>query len=255
MKVAKTNQNGTRHYIKKTKKKQDDIGPYNPHEGLVALLKKQLDMRNEVQAGRESPGDDKKKRNEIDRLKVYYLNKHIFPAMANLAFFFGAITKHPELEKIYEDDIKDLLGIRRKKPSDKSKPKPLCGFMFSDLLRNILKVSGSPFEKREIMKDYSLILNHRAEEIVRMKVRRSLPSGQYSKGGILAGGQYSKSAMMKTTDEANVHGVILSDFDRALAWTGMLASRVDNSIDDDEEPGRTFDFDTDELLRVKQEEE
>jgi len=35
----------------------------------------------------------------------------------------------------------------------------------------------------------------------------------------------------------------------------MLASRVDNSIDDEEEPGRTFDFDTEELLGVKQDKE
>ena len=133
--------------------------------------------------------------------------------MADLAFFFEAVAKHPELEKIYGDDIKDLLGIRRKKPSDK--PKPLCGFMFSDLLRNILKVSGSPFERREIVKDFRLILNHRSEEIVRMKWRRSLPIGYDSNGEI---------TRVVNSNEANVHGLILGDFDRALSWPGMLAS-------------------------------
>jgi hypothetical protein len=47
----------------------------------------------------------------------------------------------------------------------------------------------------------------------------------------------------------NVRKVILDDFSRALAWTGMLASSVDNSPDDEEEPHRTFDFRTDELLK------
>jgi len=195
--------NGTKPYIKMTTKKQVGIKHYIPNRDLVSLLRKQLHRIKETQAGRESPESDKGRNNKMDRMKVYYLDKHIFQAMANLEFFFEAIAKHPELEKIYEDDIKDLLGIRRKKPSDNSKRKPLCGFTFSDLLSNILKVSGSPFERREIVNDFRLILNHRAEEIVRMKVRRSLPSGQYSKGGILAGGQYSKSAMLETnSDEA-----------------------------------------------------
>jgi hypothetical protein len=233
--------NGTIPYIKKARKGQDGIKDYNPHKGLVNNLKEQLQRRKEIQAGRESP--EEKRNNQIYRMKNYYLDKYIFPAMANLAFFFELTARDPELEKLYRDDIKDLLGIRRKKPSDESKPKPLSGFMFQNLLHNILKVSGSPFERREIVKDYSLILNHRAEELVRKKVARSLPSGQYSKGGLF----------QTNLNEANVHGVILGDFDRALAWTGMLASSVDNSTDDEEEPSRTFDFDIDKLLGIKKE--
>jgi hypothetical protein len=236
--------NGKKPYIKMTAKRRDGPKSYTPNKDLVNFLRTQLHRREEIQADREPSEDDRRKRNnELDRLKVYYLDKHIFPALANLAFFFEATAKHPELDDLYRNDIKDLLGIRRKKPSDKSKPKPSCGFMFSDLLRNILKVSGSPFEKKEILKDYSLILNHRAEEIVRMKVARSLSSGQYSKGGI----------MEIIPNEANVHGRILGDFDGALAWTGMLASRVENRPEDEEEPHRTFDFDTDNLLGVKKE--
>ena len=54
--------------------------------------------------------------------------------------------------------------------------------------------------------------------------------------------------------EANVHGIIVGDLDRALSWTGMLASSVDNSTDDEEEPSRTFDFNTEESLGIKKEE-
>jgi hypothetical protein len=45
--------------------------------------------------------------------------------MANLAFFFEALANHPELEDLYGDDIRDLVAIRRKTPSDKSKRKAL----------------------------------------------------------------------------------------------------------------------------------
>jgi hypothetical protein len=75
--------------------------------------------------------------------------------------------------------------------------------MFHKLLSNILKVSESPFGRREITKDFRLILNHLTEEIVRMKMRRSIPSGQYSKGGMSE----------VNFDEASIHGVMLGDLE------------------------------------------
>src|SRR5215469_5267724 len=95
---------GTRPYIKVRRKRQDSIKDYNPHEGLVDHIKEQLQIKKEIQAGIESPEDDDKKRNNRYRMKNYYLDKHIFPAMANLAFFFEVMAKHPELEDLYIDD-------------------------------------------------------------------------------------------------------------------------------------------------------
>jgi hypothetical protein len=46
----------------------------------------------------------------------------------------------------------------------------------------------------------------------------------------------------------NIRSVILDDFKRALAWTGALASALDPDSIDGEEPHRTFDFKTEELL-------
>ena len=42
----------------------------------------------------------KKEKGRMNRMKFYYLDKHIFQAMANLTFFFEAIAKHPELGRI-----------------------------------------------------------------------------------------------------------------------------------------------------------
>jgi len=55
--------------------------------------------------------------------------------------------------------------------------------------------------------------------------------------------------MLVDFKKENVRKVILDDFSRVLAWTGMLESSVDNTPDDEEEPHRTFDFRTDELLK------
>jgi hypothetical protein len=70
--------------------KQNGIKYYTPHEDLRDLLKKELHKKKATKAGKELGEDDKEKRKKgnIDRMKVYYLDKHIFQAMANLAFFF-----------------------------------------------------------------------------------------------------------------------------------------------------------------------
>jgi hypothetical protein len=183
-------------------------------------------------------GDDKekRKRSNMARMKLYYLDKHIFQAMANLAFFFEAIAKHPELEDLFEDDIKDLLGVRRNKSA-----KHVCGFMFFDLLRNILKVGDLHLEREEgIQHDFRLILNHHAVRIVRNKVSAFLAGGYEKKDG---------QVMLVDFKKENVRKVILDDFTRALAWTGALATGVDSNLDDEEEPHRTFDFHSDELLK------
>jgi hypothetical protein len=219
-------------------KKQNGIKYYTPHEDLMDLLKKELHKKKATKEGKELGEYDKEKRKKgnIDRLKVYYLDKHIFQAMANLAFFFEAIAKHPELEDLYGDDIRDLLGVRRNKSA-----KHICGFMFFNLLRDILKVDDLHLEREEgIQPDFRLILNHHVERIVRNKV-----------SAFLAGGYKKQNGRFILVDfkMENVRKVILHDFSRALAWTGMLASSVDNTPDDEEEPHRTFDFRTDELLK------
>lgn len=211
---------------------------YTPHEDLVNLLKKELHKKKATKEGKELWEDDKekRKRGNTDRMKVYYLDKHIFQAMANLAFFFEAIAKHPELEDLYEDDIRDLLGVRRNKSA-----RHVCGFMFFNLLCNILKAGDLRLEKEEgIKRDFRLILNHQAARTVRNKVSIFLAGGYKKQDGKI---------MLVDFKKENVRKVILDDFTRALAWTGMLASSVDNSPDDKEEPHRTFDFHTDELLK------
>ena len=81
--------------------------------------------------------------NKLKRRKNYIVDK-VFQSMANLLFFFESIGNvpsstwiritpdkrkrkideigreaHKELQKLFEDDVKDLLGIRSKNPKDK----------------------------------------------------------------------------------------------------------------------------------------
>ena len=52
-----------------------------------------------------------KNKRKLDRRKVYILDKHIFPSLANLVIFFDYLEKNPELRKLFEGDVKELLGF------------------------------------------------------------------------------------------------------------------------------------------------
>ena len=53
--------------------------------------------------------------------------------MINLTYFFQFVASHEELQPIFEDDIKDLLGLRRE-----NKEKEF-GYMFYYLLKGTVE--------------------------------------------------------------------------------------------------------------------
>ncbi|MFZ0512345.1 MAG: hypothetical protein WAM14_12120 [Candidatus Nitrosopolaris sp.] len=155
--------------------------------------------------------------------KTRILDEIIFPAMADLTYFFGVLLEHPELQILFENDIKDLFGVRRNKPKETN-----YGFVFSDLLRGILKIGGPRFEERVGTKkgDFPLRLNDLLQEIVGHKISISLPD------------------VFKTEGAQNA---VLIDINRCKSWTAILAYGVDPDIDK-EVPSRIFNFGIDELL-------
>lgn len=148
----------------------------------------------------------------------------VFRSMANLTFFFKCIAEHPELERLFDDDIMDLLGIRRNDPQNDD-----LGFAFYDLLDYILigGKGGRYKEKKDDRIDFRLILNHIAQKIVCHKMR------QTSVGILKMGGPRS---------------VVIGDFHKVWAWTEMLSLVAEQDIDDKVPPARTFDFQTKDLL-------
>jgi len=62
--------------------------------------------------GQTMAGHIDKELRRLDRKKVYYLNNVIFPSMANIVYFLEAISKNPELQEEFDDDLKDLFGLR-----------------------------------------------------------------------------------------------------------------------------------------------
>src|SRR5262245_37848318 len=93
----------------------------DPDEDVIAYFRRKLDIMGKTDifrkaGGKKLPPDIDSQAKKINGKKVEILNKYIFPAMANLDFFFSTIAVYPMFQEVFEDDIKDLLGIRRYNP-------------------------------------------------------------------------------------------------------------------------------------------
>src|SRR5688500_1483707 len=111
----------------------EDDGPkrFTPSEGLIEYMRDRLKLSrqmNEVDAAGEKFSDmiDDQNRSLRTR-KVRVLNDIVFQAMADLTFFFQTISVYPELQVVFDNDVKDLLGIRRNTVQE-------YGFIFHSLL-------------------------------------------------------------------------------------------------------------------------
>src|SRR5688572_15137207 len=64
---------------------------------------------------------------------IIHQSLYFFPSMSNLTFFFQSVASNSELQKIFDDDIKDLLGLR------KNNKKMKKGYMFEYLFVGMLE--------------------------------------------------------------------------------------------------------------------
>lgn len=151
----------------------------------------------------------------LDKEKVAVLDKYIFQSMANLRFFFKSIAAYPQLREVFEDDIKDLLGIRRNNPQPNN-----YGFIIFNLLHSILQIGEGVYnEKRSHNKDFRLRLNQLLQETVWDKVDASLTD------------VFNNESAQRT---------VADDFNRVWGWTRMLAESIDQSAEDNVPPRRTI---------------
>jgi hypothetical protein len=191
-------------------------------------MSKRLKLSKEMEkidaAGDEFSNEINSQDKSLRTKKVRILNDIVFQAMADLTFFFNSIALHSELQSSFDNDIKDLLGVRRENLQGKP---PEYGFMLLSLLRSILIIRDIEYKERPRNKqdDFRLKLNHILQGIVFDKVRPSLID-------------------IFKLQEAQI--AVKDDFHRVWAWTGTLASNID---DEQITPRRTFDFDVNELLK------
>jgi len=179
-----------------------------PNPDIIKIMAQLLWHKDDIEIG--EPVNKNHKR-YLDKEKVELLNNHIFLSMANLVFFFVSVSRYPELKEIFENDIKDLLGVRLEKPEEynpqtHNRQENNYGLAFTELIQNIL-IPGYGFssEVRVRRKDFRLRLVHILQDTVKSMVDLAL-------------------ADMKNT---SAYRIVMNDFERTMAWTKMLADCVD----------------------------
>jgi hypothetical protein len=167
---------------------------------------------------------DRRLRTEKTRL----LDKIIFPAMATLMYFFKFLAMHPELQPIFESDIRDLLGINRDDPHKQD-----TGFIFYDLMDYVLigNKEGRFGEGPDGRLDFRLILTHIVQKIVAHKMRQS-----------------SVSILSMAP-----RFIVMDDFHKVWAWTELLSHAAEQNANYKVPPTRTIDFHVDEMLESQNE--
>lgn len=211
--------------------------------------------------------------------KVRILDEIVFPAMADLVFFFEAIARKEDLQSKFKSDVEELLGVRHTELQ-------MYGFMFDRLLRSILaieKANSDPFIKKSVQMLNNMEFPSYKDNILTYVKRSTNESEVLSlfeslDRNIEYENQYHvERALEETTRKSNydfqlrlnhiLQGIVLDkvrpylsdifrlqeaqiavkdDIRRAWAWTGTLAYNI---TEKKEAPHRTFDFETNELLK------
>ena len=127
------------------------IRSYAPDRRLVDFIRDRLQLSKQLKDLAGEKRIPKKLSKEAVRLgtqKNRMLNDILFQAMADITFFFSIVNFYPEIQKIFDDDIKEILGVKRVNP--KNTP---YGFMF------IALVAGMLLNQFKTGKDFRLRLN------------------------------------------------------------------------------------------------
>ena len=203
-----------------------------PSLKLRDYLSKRLQVTKQMDkiyaAGEEIPPEIFGSDRGLRTTKVRILNDIVFQAMADLTFFFECIKEHQELRNIFDNDVQDLLGLRRNTSESQR-----AGYMFSRLIRSILITDEKiglkkvGIRRSKDVKDYRLILTDLLQQSVQDKVRGTLSDAIW-------------------TPEARKN--VLDDFGRVRGWTIDLKHGADQNMTN-RIPHRIFGFGSGELLK------
>jgi hypothetical protein len=180
-------------------------------EYLDKRLQHELSYQKKIDAGAKLSEKEERERNELHRMKNHWLNKCVFPSMANLTVFLEYIAKSEELRKVFDDDLKELfLGRKMDKISDGQGGERV----FQRFIRSAITWNWS---KKENANDFRLALIHIIEYALF---------------------QHLNSVGVYLLDSAAKY-VVKQDSTRILAWAETLARNVDiEGVDDASRPVR-----------------
>lgn len=183
---------------------------YKPSDTLVSYLEDKLQYekkRKQIVMGgkRDLSKEEEQEGRNLDRRKVYVLNKYIFPSMANLTVFLEYIAKSEELQTLFEDDLKELFFGKPDENSDSL-------IVFQRFIQSAVTWN---WKKKDNANDFRLALIYCLEHILF---------------------QYLTSIGLYLLDPTIANSVVSQDLSRVLMWTKLLARNADIDVGDASRP-------------------
>lgn len=198
---------------------------YSPSIPVSSLIKEMLRFENKARTRRNAGGGNRAKDMELDRerkslnrRKVEVLNKHIFPAMANLTVLLEHMLKSPYIHGVFQDDLKSLFFTQytdEKKNPPTFKPPVFVRFTQASCKLVMDKPTEDGKMSKLLFPDFRLILCDMMLESVYRAILEIAP--------------------FKYGDLDFLQKTLYADMDRAHSWTTMLAK----------EPLKSLKFDKD----------
>ncbi len=200
---------------------------YIPDESLVSFIQEWLQIHKKraklTKEGKEITDDEKKRIRELDRMKVYHLDNTVFPAMANLIYFFEAIGSSKILSDGFEDEVIELVSPGNVKSAARMSADGMrmssMQFRRNNLARLIISILNTPRTKeKSSLSKFRISLLYQLQNII----------GDEMDAMILH--EYSYSQIWKSA---------MDDYGRMKGWIALLARSTE---DYKEESNRNMGF-------------
>jgi hypothetical protein len=189
---------------------------YIPDDTLVNFIQDWLHIHKKRDQltldGKELSSEDKKKLRALDKKKVDYIDNTIFPALANLTYFFESMAASTRLANGFEDELEEILDPRKSKDvaafSGSRMRMNSMQFRHNNLARLVdasLSIPMKNYERGKPITDFRVGLMYQLLEIV----------GDYMDQVI--SNEYSSSQIWHSFHE---------DFKKMLGWMALLTRTV-----------------------------
>jgi hypothetical protein len=203
---------------------------YMPSTALANLMRNMLQLSNKLNKEKRAGGGKGsakikanitskelvRERKNHNRRKVYVLNNHIFPAMANLTVLLEHMQKNSYIREIFEDDIKGLFLGESTKIENKA---PIFQrFLVASVCKKQVGEPNSAAEEspNTSKPSFRFILCMLMQWVVYQMIQEEGPH------------KYGLDNFLKD--------VLYDDMKRPLAWTQVFAQRASKDFDEKRRP-------------------
>jgi len=189
---------------------------YIPDETLVSFIQDWLRIHKKrdqlIKEGKEMSSEDKKQLRALDKKKVDYIDKTIFPALANLTYFFEAMAASSRLSKGFEDELEEILDPRKSKDAAtfsgnrmRMASMQFRNNNFARLVDAALAIHMKNYERGKPISDFRVGLMYQLLEII---------------------GDYMDTVISNEYSSSQIWYSFHDDFRKMLGWMALLTRTV-----------------------------